>query len=169
MISLCRNLESVLREIAGWMCHFLSFRDHSLELPVCLLPENSFVVFVQFCSFYVGRVNLILVTSSRPDPKVSSRVFRNINLHVLGEGTLYFHLSIHFPKVVLKIYLLIFNFSLLSFSLYPVLSFSLILHNRNATRFAYMQTRILAATEKFYITVSLYILEFYLKRNWGGI
>ena len=32
-----------------------------------------------------------------------------------------------------------------------------------------MQTRILAATEKFYTTVSLYILEFYLKRNWGGI
>ena len=110
VVSLCHDLESALREIAGWMCHFLSFRDHSLELPICLLPENSFVVFVQFCSFYVGRVNLILVTSSRPDPKVRSRIFRNINLQVLEEGTPYFHLSIHFPKVVLKIYLLIFKF-----------------------------------------------------------
>lgn len=169
MISLCRNFESALKETAGWTCPILSFRDHSLELPVCLLPENSFVVFVQFCSFYVGRVNPILVTSSWPDPEVSSRVFRNINLHVLREGTLYFHLCIHFPKVVLKIYLPICNFSLLSFSLYPVLSFSLVLHNRSATRFAYMQTQILAATEKFYTPVSLYILEFYLKRNWGGI
>lgn len=41
--------------------------------------------FVQVCSFYVRRVPLILATAPWPEPKVSSRVFRNRSLRVWGK------------------------------------------------------------------------------------
>jgi hypothetical protein len=113
--------------------------------------------FAQFCSFCVGRVSLLLIALSWPEPKVSLGLFSNMSLPVLwGEYCVFIFLRWYWEHFYCSSNFLPFPLLCIQLLLF------LIILNRNDCILACLQTGILEATEKFYTAVNRHILKSYL-------